>query len=207
MGNITEYLSKIKTAIFGKDVRNAIHDSIKQVYEDASINGNANMEVVEARGLFSTLNKRIDNITTSKADQTIINALQAQINALASGSPLKANSIAEMTDKSRIYVNVTDGYWYYWNGSTWVKGDEFQAAQSGAVTNDLDERIKNLEGKRAIQTTFEKDTVKEVYDDNSYKVTLFDLNNVYEKWYLSDDSLIYSKTSTFKNNEINEVIN
>lgn len=207
MGNITEYLSRIKTAIFGKDVRNAIHDSIKQVYEDASKNGNVNMEVIEARGIFSTLNKRIENIITSKADQIIINNLQAQINALASGGPLKANSIEEMTDKNRIYVNVADGYWYYWNGSNWIQGDVFQSAQSGAVINDLDKRIKNLEGKRVIRTIFDKDTVKEVYDDETYKVSLFDLNNIYEKWYSSEGVLIIFKTITITANGVTEVVN
>ena len=36
MANITNFLNKIKTAVHGKDVRGAIHDAIKQVYDDAS---------------------------------------------------------------------------------------------------------------------------------------------------------------------------
>ena len=72
MSNITNCLNKIKTAIYGKDVRGAIHDAIKQVYDDASVNhDNANMEVKMARGTHNTLNDRLD-----KSDE-----IQAQTNA------------------------------------------------------------------------------------------------------------------------------
>lgn len=60
MSNITTYLNKIKTAIYGKDVRQSIHDAIKEVYDDASVNrDNANMEVKLARGGYNTLNDRL----------------------------------------------------------------------------------------------------------------------------------------------------
>ena len=70
MANITNYLNKIKTAVYGKDVRGAIHDAIKQVYDDASVNhDNANMEVKMARGTHNTLNDRLDK-TEQKLDET-----------------------------------------------------------------------------------------------------------------------------------------
>lgn len=70
MANITNYLNKIKTAVYGKDVRGAIHDAIKQVYDDASVNhDNANMEVKMARGTHNTLNDRL-NKSEQKLDET-----------------------------------------------------------------------------------------------------------------------------------------
>lgn len=36
MSKISEYLQLIKTAIYGREVRDAIHDSIKQCYEDVT---------------------------------------------------------------------------------------------------------------------------------------------------------------------------
>ena len=55
--SITNKLNQIKNAIYGKEVRGAIHDAIKQVYDDASVNhDNANMEVKMARGTHNTLN-------------------------------------------------------------------------------------------------------------------------------------------------------
>ncbi len=74
--SISNHLNKIKNAVFGKDVRGAIHDAIKQCYDDASINhDNANMEVKLARGTHDTLNDRLN-----KSDQTL-----AQTNAQLSG--------------------------------------------------------------------------------------------------------------------------
>lgn len=61
MANIQNYLNQIKTAVFGKDVRESIHDAIKQCYDDATVNhDNANMEVKLARGSHNTLNDRLD---------------------------------------------------------------------------------------------------------------------------------------------------
>ena len=78
MANITNYLNKIKTAVYGKDVRGAIHDAIKQVYDDASVNhDNANMEVKMARGTHNTLNDRLDK-SEQKLDET--NAQLSRVN-------------------------------------------------------------------------------------------------------------------------------
>lgn len=86
MANITTYLNNIKNAVFGRDVRDSIHDAIKQCYDDASINGNANMEVTLARGEYNNLNERLDSHSSQiKEKENEINILQDQI-------PLKANS-------------------------------------------------------------------------------------------------------------------
>ena len=68
--SITNYLNKIKTAVYGRDVRGAIHDAIKECYDDASVNhDNANMEVKMARGTHNTLNDRLDKYE-QKLDET-----------------------------------------------------------------------------------------------------------------------------------------
>lgn len=70
--SITNKLNQIKNAIYGKEVRGAIHDAIKECYDDASVNrDNANMEVKMARGIHNTLNDRLDNV----------DEIQAQTNA------------------------------------------------------------------------------------------------------------------------------
>lgn len=61
--SIQNYLNQIKSAVFGKDVRQSIHDAIKQCYDDASIDhDNANMEVKLARGSHDTLNERFTSV-------------------------------------------------------------------------------------------------------------------------------------------------
>ena len=145
MASITELIKNIRNAIYGKDVRESIAASIEQCYEDASKNGNANMEVSEARGSFDTLSKRLNNSDDIKADKENLNTeielrkssdnnlknqannLQSQIDSLASGSPQVANSIEEMTDITRVYVNTADGHWYTYNGTMWVDGGIYQA--------------------------------------------------------------------------------
>lgn len=77
--SITNYLNQIKNAIYGKEVRGAIHDAIKECYDDAAVNhDNANMEVKMARGTHNTLNDRLN-----KMDE-----VQAQSNARLSDAIL-----------------------------------------------------------------------------------------------------------------------
>lgn len=149
MASITELVKNIRNAILGKDVRESIAGAIEQCYEDALKNGNANMEVSEARGSFDTLSKRLNNSDNVKADKENLNTeielrkssdnnLQAQINGLASGSPLVADSVEEMTDTTRVYVNTSNGHWYTHNGTAWVDGGVYQATEiaDGNVTPD-----------------------------------------------------------------------
>lgn len=161
MANITELIKNIRNAIYGKDVRESIASAIEQTYEDAAEQGNANMEVSEARGTFTTLNNRLNNSDNVKADKTEVedevtarkkadSSLQSQVNSLASGSPLAANSVDEMTDTSKVYVNTSDGHWYTYNGTSWVDGGVYQSTEiaDNSITYDkmkeITEITKNL---------------------------------------------------------------
>lgn len=62
---ITEALAQIQNAVYGREVRQAIHDGIKRAYDDAAQNGNSNMEVNLARGSFDTLNDRLDDMANA----------------------------------------------------------------------------------------------------------------------------------------------
>lgn len=79
--------------------------------------------------------------TRNNSDQN----LQSQINGLASGSPLAASSTAGMTDTNRIYVNTTDGHWYYYNGSAWVDGGVYQSAGIAEDYVDGENLVLNLQ--------------------------------------------------------------
>ena len=135
--SITNKLNQIKNAIYGKEVRGAIHDAIKQVYDDASVNhDNANMEVKMARGTHNTLNDRLDK-SEQKLDETNaqlsentneIATLTGKVNGLSSGSPkgvyptLESLANAFPQGNSNIYVVLEDGCWYYWSGLSWSNG-------------------------------------------------------------------------------------
>lgn len=50
------------------------------------------------------------------------------------GSPLKADTVSEMTDDTKIYIytgsetGYTAGHWYYYNGSSWADGGVYNSA-------------------------------------------------------------------------------
>lgn len=67
MANIYTLLNKIKNAVYGIDVRDAIHDAIKQTYRDATHSGNTNTEVVEARGEYETLLERLNSMENNNS--------------------------------------------------------------------------------------------------------------------------------------------
>ena len=86
--SIQDELNQIKSAVYGADVRDAIHDSIKKTYDDASANGNANMEVEMARGTEPTLNDRLD-ATDAHLAQT-----DGRIdNMMVDGTPTEGNTM------------------------------------------------------------------------------------------------------------------
>lgn len=165
--SITNKLNQIKNAIYGKEVRGAIHDAIKQVYDDASVNhDNANMEVKMARGTHNTLNDRLDNVDEIQA-QT--NAQLSQIDMTKAekseiGSPLIANSVSEMTDTEKVYVNLSDGHWYSHNGSEWIDGGIYNS--QGIADNSI--TYEKLDGELKLNQL--------VVEDNKY-VDLISLRN------------------------------
>ena len=93
--------------------------------------------------------KGVDYYTTADKEELEANLssdihdeIAEQLGDLTSATPLAAASIDDMTDTTRIYVNTTDGYWYYYNGSTWVQGDVYQATSvpDGSITS---KKLKN----------------------------------------------------------------
>lgn len=38
------------------------------------------------------------------------------------GAPIPVSSIEEMTDQNKLYLNVTNGQWYYFDGEEFVSG-------------------------------------------------------------------------------------
>lgn len=87
----------------------------------------------------NVVGQRFTNMSASVAQD--IADVEADVNALrtAVGSPLKASTVAQMTDTNKIYVYVgsesgyTNGNWYYWNGSAWTSGGVYNSV---AVVTD-----------------------------------------------------------------------
>ena len=102
---------------------------IKLENEDGSYSDSIPLAVdsdyVDVNG--STLTNELANKASTEFVNSNINNLNNKIKSLASGSPLVASSISEMIDTSKIYVNTTDGNWYYYDGNNWEIGGIYQS--------------------------------------------------------------------------------
>ena len=101
MANIKTYLNNIKTAVFGSEVRDSIHDAIQQCYDDASAKDNANMEVKMARGEYENLGKRLDSHSSQIKDKVNQSDLEVERRRIDSFTKLSEGSTtgdAELID-------------------------------------------------------------------------------------------------------------
>jgi hypothetical protein len=163
--SITNYLNKIKTAVYGRDVRGAIHDAIKECYDDASVNNdNANMEVKMARGTHNTLNDRLD-----KSDE-----IQAQTNAQLSQKASKVDLAVErlrIDQLTKLEVGSTTGDAELIDGRIGTDGITYDTI-GGAIRSQIGKIVdfdnsKNLFDKRNVKIN----TFISYNDDNTIKYT------------------------------------
>ena len=122
------------------------------------VDGNASDISTNADNILTNANNITNEIS---ARQDADANLQSQITGLASGSPLVASSISGMTDTSKIYVNTTDGKWYYYNGSSWVVGGTYQS--TGLANNSVE--YPNLSEEMQKSIVFKKDLFVGSYND------------------------------------------
>lgn len=132
MAGIQTFLNKILSEPYIEKMRQAIHDGIEKTYEDATFDGNTNMEVARARGMHNTLNNRLDHTDRTKADQSFVDA---QLASIVSGAP--KGTFSNLSSLREAYPNGTDGIflvlsngnWYYWNDdqNDWLSGGVYQS--------------------------------------------------------------------------------
>ncbi|HFU4486168.1 TPA: hypothetical protein ACGPAZ_000312 [Streptococcus suis] len=187
---IDNYLKIIKEGVFGRDVRQAIHDGIEQVYNDATFDGNTNMEVAKARGDFEQLSDRLINVDEQlnrKAGRKELEETEAKIRNIVSASPkgvyenLSALQSAHPTGDNGIYLTSNNGHWNYWNGSTWTDGGVYQATEIefASVTNDkLRERY--IIADKISTNLFDKSKLWPGYFDTTGAM------NESDEWFISD---------------------
>jgi len=88
------------------------------------------------------------------------------------GAPLVASSISEMSDTTKVYVNTTDGKWYYYDGDSWEIGGTYQAAEDSDTLSEV-KNFKDITVLNGYYPTTETDTssfsnidVGHYYDSN-----------------------------------------
>lgn len=119
------------------DVQEEINKKLDEMAEDGSLGTIIGQYVDPKLADFS--NEIETEIGTFKTTvNTRLDAFNNAIQSLASGSPLVASSTAGMTDTTRVYVNTTDGKWYYYDGDSWEIGGTYQATQIADESVSLD---------------------------------------------------------------------
>lgn len=127
MATIADYLKKILSAVYGKDVRQAIHDAIHQCYEDGKVGA---VDLI-ARERIDNLAKLQEGSTTGDAelidirvgfDGTIYEnageAIRGQVSYLNSNFMTLQNVLLSKTKESA--YKITDGYALKGDGTTFV---------------------------------------------------------------------------------------
>lgn len=134
------------------DVQEEINNKLDAMVEDGSFQAILDVYVeprlTEIEGELNELNT---NLTADINNEASIRAsndsdLQSQISALASGAPIPVDDVSEMTDTTKIYVNTTNGHWYYYANDQWNDAGVYQSSgisSSDPVIVDINTRLEN----------------------------------------------------------------
>ena len=144
----TNRADKVLSAKQGKVLKDLVDTNTSNIStnaENISTNAtNISNETNARQSADTTLQNNINSEATARANADV--TLQSQISGLASGSPLVANNVAGMTDTSRVYVNTSDGKWYYYNDTQWVAGGIYQSTEidDGSITPEKTNFMKKV---------------------------------------------------------------
>lgn len=202
--NLTSTASdKVLSANQGKILKNLIDTNIISI---ENTENTINNEISARENNDTIIQGNIDTETSERLNA--ISNLQSQINALASGSPLVASSTAGMTDTSRVYVNTTDGKWYYYNGTNWEAGGTYQASEDSQSIDNLNSMIsliksQNLFNKAEVVTgKYASNTVGNTlqeHENSSFSYIIIDLpygskvtvtGTSFYYYFINDDNIV-----------------
>lgn len=151
-------------------------------------------EMVQSGELQTLLNSLFADLreeTETRLDEqnTRLNNMQNQVNAVAGGTPKVVTSTTQMTDTNKIYVLSTNGKWYYYNGSAWTIGGDYQPAST-----DLD----SIRNEIPLSTNIPNMYIKEIYLENYDATRQIELRSIRKAWYDSAGDQKYHTDFTLK---------
>lgn len=122
-----------------------------------------------------------------------LKTLANRIDNLTDASPIPAKGVSEMTDTSRIYVNNTDGYWYYYNDGEWTKGGVYQATEIADESVDMNKLAEDVTQllDRKIDKELILEQLKEIEVGSGMVISnsntiITNINYTYKKYNLSE---------------------
>ncbi len=137
-----------------------LHDYVENYFENLDVQTEINKKLDEMADngtltqliknyvdpIYQSYETEINNeISTFKNNvNTQLVDMNARVEAATSGSPLVASSTSEMTETDRVYVNTTDGKWYYYDGDSWEIGGTYQATEDSNTVLILQNEVNYL---------------------------------------------------------------
>ena len=163
--NLYELLQNYVNNYFDNlDVQEEINNKIDEMVESGELT-----QLIE-----TYINPYIENqnleIETFKTEvNNEISEQNTLISSVITGSPLVASSTSGMTDTSRLYVNTSNGYIYYYNGTQWVQGWLYQASQPSDEIAEIKKLIPKM--LKDIQGANNAGTISITKDDTSITIS------------------------------------
>lgn len=131
------------------------YENLKRIILDENVQlqliDKINQSKAELIKNINEVNAQIDNNMNEVNSQ-----LETKANKNEIGSPLAVSTISEMIDKTKVYVNTTDGKWYSWNGNEWTIGGVYNS--QGIGDNSID----------PAKTTFFEQKGENLFKDKTY---------------------------------------
>ena len=152
------------------DSYNALADYVNNYFSNLNVQDEINNKLDEmARdgSLYEIINRFVTPLLDeqdekieefSNAQNIRIDNLANMVQSATSGSPLVASSTAGMTDTSRVYVNTTDGKWYYYDGDSWEIGGTYQSTVGTldpSLTEDEMAPVSSIVGDKLLEKNYD----------------------------------------------------
>ena len=160
----TELQNYINNYFDNLDVQEEINNKLDAMAESGEL---TNLIKNYVDPIYQAYEQEINGIISNQ--NLNITAISNKVDAVASGSPLVASSTSEMTDTTRVYVNTTDGYWYYYNGTAWQRGGLYQS--TGISENTVNESMVTFHKRtNNLFNNFNPSIIHMIYSTSSLKM-------------------------------------
>lgn len=139
MGKIIEYLNDIisnENAVQSnvQELYNSfvsLHNYVSNYFDNLDVQEEVNNkldEMVEDGTMYRLTSNILANTYTELSEKIDDNydILSNQISNIDNLNPTAVSSTEQMTDTTKLYLNTTNGYWYYYNGTNWTQGGIYQ---------------------------------------------------------------------------------
>lgn len=135
------------------DVQEEINNKLDEMVVGGELQQLLSLQYDELR---NDVNNEIEEFKSDVNNQII--AINNKVNVTNTGNPIPVTNSNQMTDTTKIYLLISDGKWYYYNGTSWVAGGTYQSTSIGdnsVYANNLEESLASSLNIEIPQITWE----------------------------------------------------